>query len=70
MSMAHRVGGPRDNGAIVGSNQIYSNGTRQDLDNLLQAGSPYQIMYANGINDNGQIDANAKQGQAVLRTPS
>ena len=59
-----------DNGVIVGSNQIYSNGTRQDLDTLLPAGSPYQIMYANGINDNGQIAADANQGLAVLLTPS
>lgn len=65
-----------DNDVIVGSNQIYSNGTRQDLDNLIPAGSPYQIMYANGINDNGQIAADATdtaasyQGRAVVLTPN
>ena len=63
-----------DNDVIVGSNQIWSNGIRQDLDNLIPAGSGYQINYATGINDNGQIVADAPNGShygnAVLLTPN
>ena len=64
-----------DSDVIVGSNQIFSNGTRQDLDNLIPAGSPYHINYATGINDNGQIVADAydtatNQGHAILLTPN
>ena len=40
----------------------------QNLNNLIPAGYP-QIMYATGINDNGQIVANAS-GQALLLTPN
>ena len=32
-----------DNGVIVGGNEIYSNGTLQDLNNLIPVGTPYQI---------------------------
>ena len=65
-----------DNGMIVGGNEIYSGGALQNLQNLIPAGSPYQIMYANGINDNGLIAADATdtavsyQGHAVLLTPN
>ncbi len=31
----------------------------QNLNNLIPAGSPYQIQYATAINDKGQIVANA-----------
>jgi hypothetical protein len=60
---------------IVGGNEIYSGGTLQNLNNLIPAGSPYQINYATGINDKGQIVANAYdtatyQGHAVLLTPN
>jgi probable HAF family extracellular repeat protein len=64
-----------DSGVIVGGNQIYAGGTLQNLDNLIPAGSPYQIQYATAINDNGQIVANAYdtatyQGHALLLTPA
>jgi probable HAF family extracellular repeat protein len=56
-----------DNDAAVWGDLIYSAGTVQNLNNLIQAGYP-QIMYATGINDKGQIVANAS-GQALLLTP-
>jgi probable HAF family extracellular repeat protein len=64
-----------DSGVIVGGNDIYSGGTVQNLNNLIPAGSPYQINYATGINDNGQIVAKAydtatNQGHSVLLTPN
>jgi probable HAF family extracellular repeat protein len=64
-----------DNGVIVGGNEIYSGGTLQDLNNLIPPGSPYQIMYATGINNNGQIVADAtdtatSQRHALLLNPS
>jgi probable HAF family extracellular repeat protein len=64
-----------DNDVIVGGNQIYSGGTLQNLNNLIPAGSPYQINYAVAINDNGQIVANAydtatNQNHALLLNPS
>jgi probable HAF family extracellular repeat protein len=64
-----------DDGVVVGGNLIYSAGTLHDLDTLIPAGSPYQIDYANGINDNGQIVADAydtatNQGHAILLTPN
>jgi probable HAF family extracellular repeat protein len=64
-----------DNGVIVGGNQIYSGGTLQNLNNLIPAGSPYQINYATAINNNGQIVANAYdtatyQTHALLLNPS
>jgi hypothetical protein len=63
-----------DNGVIVGGDQIYSGGTLQNLNNLIPVGSPYQIQYANAINDQGQIVADAydtatNQGHALLLTP-
>jgi probable HAF family extracellular repeat protein len=63
-----------DHGVIVGGNEIY-NGTLQNLQNLIPAGSPYQIQSANGINDNGQIIASAfdtttDQTHALLLTPT
>jgi hypothetical protein len=47
----------------------------QNLNNLIPAGSPYQIQGASGINDNGQIVANALdtvtgQDHALLLTPN
>jgi probable HAF family extracellular repeat protein len=64
-----------DNDVIVGGNEIYSGGTLQNLNNLIPAGSPYQIQYATAINDNGQIAADAYdtvtyQTHALLLTPS
>ena len=64
-----------DNGVIVGGPLIYSGGTLQNLNNLIPAGSPYQINYATGVNNNGQIVANAYdtttyQTRALLLNPS
>jgi probable HAF family extracellular repeat protein len=64
-----------DNDVIVGGNMIYSGGTLQNLNNLVPAGSPYQINSAVAINDNGLIVANAydtatNQNHALLLTPS
>ena len=64
-----------DNGVIVGGQFIDSNGTLQNLNNLIPAGSGFQIRSATGINDNGQIVANAidsatGQQHALLLTPS
>ena len=64
-----------DSGVIVGGQFVYSNGTLQNLNNLIPAGSPYQIESATGINDNGQIVANATdtatgQTHALLLNPS
>jgi len=63
-------------GVIVGGQFVYSNGTLQNLNNLIPAGSGYQIQSATGINDNGQIVANATasgnpyQQHALLLNPS
>jgi probable HAF family extracellular repeat protein len=57
-----------DNGVIVGGNEIYSNGTLQDLNTLIPTGYP-QITYATAINDSGQIVADAS-GEALLLTPN
>jgi probable HAF family extracellular repeat protein len=64
-----------DSGVIVGGQFVYSNGTLQNLNNLIPAGSGYQIQNATGINDNGQIVANATdtatgQTHALLLNPS
>jgi probable HAF family extracellular repeat protein len=64
-----------DSGVIVGGQFVYSNGTLQNLNNLIPAGSGYQIQNATGINDNGQIVANADatatgQTHALLLTPN
>jgi probable HAF family extracellular repeat protein len=64
-----------DNGVIVGGHLIDSGGTLHNLNNLIPAGSPYQIQSATGINDNGQIVANANdtatgQQHALLLTPN
>jgi len=63
-----------DSGVIVGGQFIY-NGTLQNLNTLIPQGSPYQIQSATGINDNGQIVANATdtatgQTRALLLNPS
>jgi probable HAF family extracellular repeat protein len=63
-----------DSGVIVGGPLIDSGGTVQNLNTLIPAGSPYQIDSATGINDNGQIVANAEdtatgQTHALLLTP-
>jgi hypothetical protein len=63
-----------DKVVIVGGNEIYSNGTLQDLNALIPAGSPYQIEYATAVNDNGQIVAKAQdiatyQMRALLLAP-
>jgi probable HAF family extracellular repeat protein len=64
-----------DHDAVVGGDELYSNGTLQDLDNLSPAGSPYEVQNATAINDSGQIVANAydtttNQMHALLLTPS
>ncbi len=64
-----------NNGVMVGGPSIDSGGTVQNLNNLIAAGSPYQIQNATAINDNGQIVANATdtatgQTHALLLTPS
>jgi len=64
-----------DSGVIVGGAFVYSGGTLQNLNNLIPPGSPYQIQSATGINDNGQIVANAEdtatgQQHALLLTPN
>jgi probable HAF family extracellular repeat protein len=64
-----------DNGVIVGGQFVDSDGTLQNLNNLIPAGSGYQIQSATGINDNGQIVANAidtatGQQHALLLTPN
>jgi probable HAF family extracellular repeat protein len=64
-----------DSGVIVGGQFVSSNGTLQNLNNLIPAGSGYQIQNATGINDNGQIVANAtdtaaNQTHALLLTPN
>jgi probable HAF family extracellular repeat protein len=61
-----------DSGVIVGLDNIYSNGTLQDVTNVFP---PYQIDYLIGINDNGQIIATAfdtavGQYHALLLTPN
>src|SRR6516165_5081041 len=58
-----------DNGVIIGGDEIYSGGTLQSLNNLIRAGSGYQITAANAINDKGQILAQ-DGGEALLLTPS
>lgn len=64
-----------DNGVMVGGPSIDSGGTVQNLNTLIPAGSPYQIQDATGINNNGQIAANAidtatGQNHALLLNPS
>lgn len=59
-----------DNGVMVGGPQIDSGGTVRDLNNLIPAGSGYQIQNATAINDNGQIVANTTSTHALLLTPS
>jgi len=59
-----------DNGVMVdGTGQIDSGGTVQNLNNLIPANSGYTIGFANAINDNGQIAAQAN-GSAVLLNPN
>ena len=63
-----------DSGVIVGGQFVY-NGTLQNLNTLIPQGSGYQIQSATGINDNGQIVANATdtatgQTHALLLNPS
>jgi len=64
-----------DSGVVVGEQFVYSNGTLQHLNNLIPAGSGYQIQNATGINDNGQIVVNAldtatNQTHALQLNPS
>jgi probable HAF family extracellular repeat protein len=64
-----------DHGVAVGANQIYRSGTLSNINNLIPAGSPYQIEDATAINDNGQIVANANdtvtnQTHALVLTPN
>ena len=59
-----------DNGVMVGGPQIDSGGTVQNLNDLIPAGSGYQIQDATAINDNGQIVANTTSNHALLLTPS
>jgi len=48
-----------DNGVMVGASLIDSGGTVQDLNSLIPNNAGYQITYATGINDTGQIVAQA-----------
>jgi probable HAF family extracellular repeat protein len=64
-----------DSGVIVGGPFVFSNGTLLNLNNLIPAGSPYRILSATGINDHGQIVANAldtatNQERGLLLTPN
>jgi hypothetical protein len=52
---------------VDGTGQIDSGGTVQNLNNLIPANSGYTIGFANTINDNGLIAAEAN-GSAVLLT--
>jgi probable HAF family extracellular repeat protein len=58
-----------DSGVVVWGDLIYSGGTVQNLNNLIPAGSGYQITYAKGINDKGQIIAEAGDSTLLL-TPN
>jgi probable HAF family extracellular repeat protein len=61
-----------DNGVIVGGPFIYSNGTLQNLNNLIPPGSGFTLDDATGINDKGQIVVNGSNGiqeHAFLLTP-
>jgi probable HAF family extracellular repeat protein len=64
-----------DNGVIVGGSEIYGGLTLEDLNTLIPAGSPYNIMYATAINNKGQIVANAydtatNQNHALVLAPN
>jgi probable HAF family extracellular repeat protein len=68
-----------DHGVIVGQSSngawIWSNGTFQNLNNLIPPGSGFTLTDATAINDNGQIVANGTnnsngQTHAFLLTPS
>lgn len=64
-----------DSGVFVGGPFVDSGGTVQNLNTLIPAGSGFQIESATGINDNGQIIANATdtatgQTHALLLTPN
>jgi probable HAF family extracellular repeat protein len=64
-----------DSGVIVGGQFVYSGGSLQNLNNLIPAGSPYRIQRATGINDKGQIVANALdtatgQNAGLVLTPN
>jgi hypothetical protein len=51
-----------DNGVIVGGPFIWSNGTLQNLNNLIPPGSGFTLDNATGINDKGQIVVNCSNG--------
>jgi len=64
-----------DSDVIIGGQLIDSGGTLLNLNTLIPAGSHCQIQSATGINDNGQIIANANdtatgQTRARLLTPN
>ena len=63
-----------DNGVMAGGSLIDSGGTVQNLNSLTRNRAGYQITYATGINDNGQIAAQASDATtsqaAVLLNPS
>jgi probable HAF family extracellular repeat protein len=58
-----------DNGVMVGGEDVYSGGTAQNLNNLLQPGSIGGVTNVTAINDNGQIVA-SEIPQVFLLTPS
>lgn len=58
-----------DHGVIVGGPFIYSNGTLQNLNNLIPPGSGFTLDNATGINNNGQIIVNGS-GHAFLLNPT
>jgi probable HAF family extracellular repeat protein len=63
-----------DKDQIVGREFLYSNGTLQDLNNLVPPGSGVTLDDATGINDNGQIVVNGRnsigQEHSFLLTPT
>ena len=58
-----------DRGVIVGGPFVYSNGTLQNLNNLIPPGSGFTLDNATGINNNGQIIVHGS-GHAFLLTPT
>jgi probable HAF family extracellular repeat protein len=65
--------GINDNGVVVGGPFIYSNGTLQNLNNLIPPGSGFTLDDATGINDKGQIVVNGSNGiqeHAFLLNPT
>jgi hypothetical protein len=58
-----------DSGVIVGGQFVYSDGTLQNLNTLIPAGSGSQIQSATSINDNGQISPTPTAPPPARPTP-